>query len=504
MARGGVGSATALIAVLAAVSAVLGLGRDIVAAAVFGAGPDLDAYFVAQGLMNLVLGLIAGAMAKASVPVLARQAGGRDGRAGHTLMVTLSVTLVVLGLASAALTVLAGPVVAVLAPGFGPAQAATAQTLTKIVLLATVLIAGTNLLAAAAQAHRRFFWAAFQGVPFNLVMIVAVAVFGPRYGVTALAVGFVAGSLVRLLCQIVPLRPLGLRLRPSLDLRDPGFREIAVLVPPLLLGSAVGNVNTLVDRAVGSAAGDGAITALSYGWRLVALGEVLLVASLVTALYPVLGTAAGNLAELHRLVGRGLTATAVVLTPVMIVLLVAAGPIVRLLFQRGSFDAADAAMTTTALIWYAPALVALGWREVVVRASFAVGDSRAPVAVAVLAMAVNVTGDLTLGVRYGVPGLAASTSLSLVAAAVANTWLLRLRHDAVTLRPLVGILAGVAAAGTVATAAGLGARRLSPGGDVVTILVTGAVVCVVFSGLQLALRGPAAEVLRDAARLLRR
>ncbi len=69
---GGITRAAALLAVLAAASAVFGFVRDVVIASVFGASGELDAYLVAQGLMNVVLGLVAGAMAKASVPVVAR------------------------------------------------------------------------------------------------------------------------------------------------------------------------------------------------------------------------------------------------------------------------------------------------------------------------------------------------------------------------------------------------------------------------------------------------
>jgi putative peptidoglycan lipid II flippase len=153
----GIASAAVLLAVLAAVSAVLGFFRDVVIASVFGAGSELDTFLVAQGLMNLVLGLIAGAMAKASVPVVARAVA--DGRvaAGHrTAMVALTVTTIVLSVASIVMWLAAGGVVDALAPGFDAGQRATARTVTRIVLVATVLIAGTNLLGAFAQAHRRF------------------------------------------------------------------------------------------------------------------------------------------------------------------------------------------------------------------------------------------------------------------------------------------------------------------------------------------------------------
>jgi putative peptidoglycan lipid II flippase len=493
---------------LTAVSAVLGFVRDIVIAGVFGAGAELDAYLVAQGLMNLVLALIAGAMAKATVPVLSAQnaTDGGGARTGHTLSVVLTVTLVVLGLGSLVMALAASSVVTVLAPGFEGPQAELATVLTRVVLISTVLIAGTNLLAAAAEAHRRFFWAGVQGIPFNLIMIMFAVLLGPRYGVAALAVGFVVGSAARLVCQLVPLRALGLRLRASLDLKDPGVRAILVLVPPLLLGSALGNVNTLVDRAVGSMVGDGTISALSYAWRLISLGETLLVASLLTALYPAFGAAAGgrDLVEMRRLVGRGLATVATVLFPVCGFILVCAVPLVALVFEHGSFGPGDTDRTATAVLWYAPALLALGWRELVARASYALGDSRRPVLVALVAMAVNVAGDLTLGLAFGIAGLAASTSLSLVFAAVANTWLLGRRHGAVDVGSVLGMVGRTATAATAGTAAGaLLHRVLSPvldagvGGAVLLLSSVGLVVAAVFVAVLHLLRAPERRLLAD-------
>jgi putative peptidoglycan lipid II flippase len=447
-----------MVGALSAVSLLLGFVRDVVIAAVFGASAQLDAYLVAQGLMNVVLGLVAGALAKAVVPVVAPAVAAGDPEGAHRSVATaLAVAVVVLGAGAVVVGLGAGVVVAVLAPGFDAATAALAEQLTRVVLVATVLIAATNVLAAVAQSHRRFFWAGVQGIPFNLVMLVAAGVFGPRYGVVALAVGFVVGSAARLLAQLVPLRQLGVRLVPVLDLRDPGLRTIARLVPPLLLGSAVGNVNTLVDRAVASAQGEGTIAALSYGWRVVSLADTLVVASFAVALYPAFGAAAAPAArvELRRLVGRGLTAVTLVLVPAVAGLVVAATPVVALVFGRGSFGPEAVALTATAVAWYAPGLLPLAWREVVTRAFYALGDSRTPVAVALLALVVNLAGDLTLGLALGVPGIAASTVLSLVVAAVANTVQLSRRHGAVDGRQVAAALgrlglAGVAAAGAAA------------------------------------------------------
>jgi len=280
-------------------------------------------------------------------------------------------------------------------------------------------------------------------------------------------------------------------------------------VPALLVGSAVGNVNTLVDRAVGSTLADGTISALGYAWRMVSLGETLLVASLLTALYPALGAASADLPRLQGLVSRGLAVTAVVLTPVSAVLVCAAHPAVTVLFGRGSFDADDAAMTATAVLWYAPALLALGWREVVTRASYAVGDSSGPVVVAIGAMVINVVGDLTLGRIYGIAGLAASTSLSLLVAAAANTWLLGRRHRVVGVASTGPLLARALLLGGLATLAGVATGRavgVGSADDVTTALghgtLIGAVVLVVYALGLIAVRAPEGRAFWGSVRQL--
>lgn len=462
--RWSIARAAVLVTGLTAVSTLLGFARDVVVGAVFGAGADLDAWLVAQGVLNVVLGLLAWAMARSVTPVTSREAAreradGAQCRGHRGFEVSLTVTVVVLGLVAVVTGLLAEPVTALLAPGFDDAQTATAASLTRIVLVATVLVAGTDLLASLVQAHGRFAWSSLQGVPFNLVMIAAAGLFGPRYGISALAVGYVLGSAARLLMQLPPVRSLGTRPRPRWDLRDPGFREIARLVPPMLVGNAVVNINTLVDRAVGSTLEDGTITALTYGWRLVDLPETLVIAALLVPLYPALGAAADDRPELRRLVTRGLSVVVTVLAPVCAVFVVAAGPLVATSFGHGAFDDGDVAATATAVVWYAPALLALGFRQVVVRASYALGDSRGPVVVAVLAMVVNVVGDIALAPVLGLAGIAVATTGSLVLAALLNAWLLDRRHDGLDARATTALVARALVLAVLAGAAGLGVRE---------------------------------------------
>ncbi|SDD75185.1 murein biosynthesis integral membrane protein MurJ [Auraticoccus monumenti] len=496
-----VSRAAGLLMLLTVASQLLGLVRDAVIAAVFGAAAALDAYLVALGLMNLVFTLVATAMARAVVPSLTRAFEADDSaRANRTVQVALTSAAVVLVSGSVVMYAAVPVVVRVVAPGFDPGTAETAVLLTRVLLVATVVVATSDLLAAAAQADGRFFFSGLEGIGFNLVMIATTLLLGTRLGVPALAVGFVLGSVVRMLLQLPPLRSMGWRLRPRLRWTGTDFREVLHLLPALMVTSAVVNVNTLVDRAVGSAQGEGVITALTFGWRVVTLANTVVVLTVAAAVFPAFSAATDpeRRAELRGLVDRALRVVLSLLVPVTTVLVVAAGPIIGLAFGRGAFDQADVALTAVAVTGYALGATVLGLRTIASRASLALGDARSTLVTSVVIMVTNVAGDLTLGVRYGVIGLSVSTSASLALGAVVLLVQLSRRHRAVDLRSLgwTSLRLAVAALLAGGTAAWLGLAERLGGADPSTpwqllgLLASAGVVAVVYLLVLWLLRSP--------------
>jgi putative peptidoglycan lipid II flippase len=268
-------------------------------------------------------------------------------------------------------------------------------------------------------------------------------------------VGFVVGSALRLVLQLPAVRLMRLRLRPALSLQDPGVREVAALVPALIVSSAITNVNTLVDRAVGSTQDEGTIAALSLGWRVVSLADSLLVAAFATVLFPAFSVLSGTDArqKLRQVTAKSVGVLLVVVCPIVAMLTAASTPVVQLLFSRGAFDGRAISMTALAVSAYAVALIGLAVRNVMARTSLAVGDSRSLVTTAACAMVINVVGDLTLGLKLGIVGLAASTSVSVLFAAVMLSILLARRHNAVDLASLGRTLLAIGSATACAAVA---------------------------------------------------
>jgi putative peptidoglycan lipid II flippase len=171
---------------------------------------------------------------------------------------------------------------------------------------------------------------------------------------------------------------------------------------------------------VGSMQVEGTISALNYGFRLITLPHGLIALALVQVAYPALGAAGAedDRPAFRELLRRGLGTLGLLLLPIAAAAVVLREPVVALVYQRGSFDAEDLSLTADAVAFYSLGLVFLAWRELIARAFYSHGDARTPMVVALVAIAVNVAGDLTLGRAYGVAGLAGSTSLSFAVALV--------------------------------------------------------------------------------------
>ena len=512
LAAQGVATATLLIALLTAGSRVLGFLREAIFASVFGASPELDAFLVAQGVPNLILGLVSTAIATAATPVLAGYvAAGRRDQAVRTFnSLALGVlAFVVPGLAL--LGVVAEPLVRLMAPGFDPGQVRLAAGLTRVLLIASLFVTLMNLLTGLLHAHRRFTGPAFTGIPFNLAMIAAALFFGSLYGPWALAVGFTVGSLLRVLVQLPEARGIGYRPAWVVDPADPGLRAIAALLPPLFLSAAVSEANVFVDRMVGSTLGEGIISALNYAFRVVTLPHGLLAMALVQALYPSLAAVAGAAdgAAFRRLLQRGLGLLMAVLAPMTAALVALRDPIVAFVYGRGSFDARDAALTALALAAYGLGLVPMALRDLAGRALYAQRDSRTPALAAVVAMGVNVVGDVVLGRWLGITGLALATSLSFTVGLVLLLGRLHRGRRAVDLADLLVRAGRVAAAAVVAglvmatayralldrwqiPAAALGAGTAGAAVELGLVALPGLAGCAVYLLLLVLLRAPEA------------
>ncbi|MGD9901917.1 MAG: murein biosynthesis integral membrane protein MurJ [Vicinamibacterales bacterium] len=418
-------------------SRVLGLVREQVLAYWFGAGDAMDAFLVAFRVPNLVRDLFAeGAMSAALVPtfsrVLATEGRDRAWRLGNSVINAL---LLVTGALVALAILFAEPIVGLLAAGFTavPGKFELTVLMTRIVAPFLALVALAAACMGMLNSLNVFFVPALSPAMFNAVSIAAVVTLVPVAAaagiqpILAVAVGGLVGGLGQVLLQWPALRAQGFRYRPTLDLADPGLKRVLILMGPGTVGLAATQLNVFVNTVVATGEGTGAVSYLGYAFRVMYLPIGLFGVSIATAATPAMSRLAAA-ADTPRMRSTLAAAIALMLTlnvPATLGLVVLAEPIVRLLFERGSFSAADTVATAAAVQLYALGLVGYSVVKIVSPTFYALGRSRTPVAVGIAAVLLNAVLSVTSAPLLGYRGLALSASIAALVNAGTLVWLAR-------------------------------------------------------------------------------
>ncbi|MEO6396856.1 MAG: murein biosynthesis integral membrane protein MurJ [Tepidiformaceae bacterium] len=403
-------------------SRLLGVLRTVAIAGAFGASPELDAYNVAFRIPDLIFQVLAGAtLGSAFIPVFARIAR-RDGDDSAWRLASTVLNLV--AGATAILCVLAfllAPLLVPLtAPGLGEDVGRNAELtdkavkLTRLMLLSPLLFSVSGMVTGILNGRQRFFLSALAPMLYNVAIIFGAILLSGPWGVEGLAVGVVIGAALHLAIQLPGLLRERMRYSPSFDWRDPATREVARLMGPRVVGLAAAQVNFLVTIYFGSKIGSSAISNLNYAWLLAGLPLALFGIALSTAVFPRL---AGHAAEedmtaLTQTISRVFRVIMFLTIPAALGLALLRFPATVVLLQRGEFSSADAAVTASALGFYCLGIVPLAGIEIHSRGFYALGDTRTPVILAVLAVSLNFFLSAVLWQRYEFRGLAFAVSAS--------------------------------------------------------------------------------------------
>jgi putative peptidoglycan lipid II flippase len=483
-------------------SRLVGLLRDVVVYGRFGASDQLDVYFAAFRIPDLIFNLVAGgALGSALVPVFsAYRAEGPPGRVSRLATNVFNVVGAVAVLGAALGIVFAPALVPFLGPGFSPAQQASLTLLVRILLLQPVLFGLGEVVTRYLNVYGHFAMPAVAPVVYNLCIIGAALWLTPALGTAGLAAGVVLGALAYLLVQVPVARTLGFRWgtprRASFDLAEPGLRQIVLLMLPRLVSQGAVQVSFLFTTRLASFLPPGRFAALTLGWTLMMLPLGILAMSAANAAFPVLAeqAATGQQRALAATVRRTLGSVLFLMVPSAVGLLLLGLPLVQTVFLRGEFGPESAALTATALGVYAVGLPGHGAIEVLARAFFARQDTRTPVILGVSAMALNVLLASLLVGPAGLVGIALALSASATLEALALFAVLAARLPGLLTRELIASVGRTALAGVAMALATLGALTLARGAfslPPLLELALGAAVAVgAYGGAALLLRAP--------------
>jgi putative peptidoglycan lipid II flippase len=429
---------SSVVGAMTLLSRVLGFARDVLFATSFGAGAAMDAFLIALKIPNFGRRMFAeGAFSQAFVPVFTETrttASHEDTRA--LVAVTMGTLAGVLSLITLVGCLAAPLLMWLFAPGFGadPAKHALGTELLRWTFPYLMFISLTAMSSGVLNSYGQFAVPAFTPVILNICLIAAA--FIEAGSVHLLAYAVFAAGLLQFAFQLPSLWRLRLLPWPRWGWRDAKVRRIVGLMIPVMIGSSVAQISLLLDSALASFLGDGAVSWLYYADRLMEFPLGVFSIAIGTVILPALSAqhAMRSPAAFSQTLDWALRMLLLIGVPAALGLVLFAGPLVASLFGHGAFDTRDVHMTMYALWAYGAGFMGFSLVKVLVPGFYARQETRVPMRFAITALCCGMVMSVTVFVcakLFDLPaahaGLAAATATS----AWINAGLLlhRLRRD---------------------------------------------------------------------------
>jgi putative peptidoglycan lipid II flippase len=409
-------------------SRILGLVRDMVVSYYFGAqvGIVTDAYKAAFSLPDLFYYLIAGgALSSAFIPVFTEYLTKGDEENAWKVFSVFG-TVIALALA---VVVLIGEVFTewllgtFLVPGWTGEKLQLTASITRIIFPAQICFFLGGLMMSTLYVRNQFLMPALGPVVYNIAIIVGGVIggslFGSYYGIYGLAWGVLVGAFIgNVLMQIWAMRRLGVKYRPSLDIRHPGVVKVAKLMLPVLLGLSLPQLCVILTRPFASFLEQGSVTWLDNANKIMQLPLGIFAQALSVAIFPTLSAMAakGDMPGLRKHFSLGLRSILFLTIPSAVLIIVLAVPITAVLFQRGLWTWEDTQATAAATVFYSIAIFAVSAQQIVNRGFYSMQNTVTPMIVGTVATAgyMFLNWLLVMVLGMGTNGLALSFSIMMI------------------------------------------------------------------------------------------
>lgn len=409
-----VARAAVVVAFLTVISKILGFGREALIASFFGASAQTDAYFFAHSMPEMVFPSVCNSISTAFISLYVAKLT-KDKIEGNRYASRMLTQSTIIGVCLAIIGVfLSSILVRLFAPGFGEDQIILASKLTKITMAAFVLIMIQYMMTAVLNSNKIFISSQISGLLYNIFIISVTFALHGNQSMEELTLTVVGGSIILVISLFAFSKVFRVDISYTRSYKKGELSELLKLALPIMLGNAVIQINSIVDKVIGSLLPEGSVSALSYSTTLCGIVTGVFIVSLSTVLYPMLSHDAANNdgTGLINKINNSITGLVVILIPVSIITILDSKTIVSFVYGRGNFDSTAINYTAFSLMFYGPMFMFYGIREVVSRSFFALKDSKTPMINTSIGVGLNIVFSIIFTKFLGIGGIALGTSVS--------------------------------------------------------------------------------------------
>ncbi len=448
----GIAKSAVIVALAVVIAKVLVFVLEILLAAWFGTTFTKDAYLVALVIPNLIFMVGAETMLVGFVPVfMTLLARGKPGDASSVVSSVMNVSFLFLTTLCIVYVFLAPWIIPLIAPGFSRENLAMAVQLTRIISPIIVWGGLIGLLVALLNSFKRFTLSALRFTLYNSIIIGFVFIFRSRLGIVSLALAVSGAALAQFFLLLFGLWKNKGYYRPTINLKHPQVKAMGRIVIPVVAGGILVQLNFLIERIMASGLPEGSISSLDFGYKLMRMPFEIFAVAIATVVFPSIAglVITRERSKLREVFVSALKMIAFITVPATVILIIVRVPLIRLLFQRGEFDAVSTRMTATALLYYSFGLFFHGANYVIIRTYYASKDFLTPLKIGAITIGLYVLFN-SIFIRYlEHGGLALGSSLAAVCYSVMLLKVLQAKVVDLRRRGLLGSFVKIIAASLI-------------------------------------------------------
>ena len=404
-----------MISIFTLMSKGLGFIREVMIANKFGSGMETDTYFVAITATVIIMSTLGAAINTTLIPIFT-EIGERYGRKGKlkyfnnilNIVLIMTIFIVIFGYIFSPL------IIKILGSGFKGEQFDLAVKLNRIGLPIAILLGMNYVFSGLLNSSQIFGPPAISGLPYNFVFLIYLFFFAKEASIVTLMIVSVVAALLQFLILVPAVHHMGYKYNLNVNLGDRYLKRAMVLIVPVLVGSAVQQINVIIDKTLASGLIEGSISALNYASKINDMVIAVFIMAITTVIFPMLSQAfsQNNNEKVKEILGQGVNIILIITVPATIGLLILAEPMVYLFFQRNAFDELATYMTSRALIFYSVGLIGASLRLMLNRVYYSLQDTKTPMINGIIAVVINLVLNLVLIGPMAHGGLALATSIS--------------------------------------------------------------------------------------------
>lgn len=404
-----------IIGITAAIGAVFGFFLQLIVAYHFGAGAATDAFFMAQSTSEL-LGklLMGGSITAVFIPLFVhRLTRGTKEDAFSLGLNIVNIMACVYIVLIAFIWIFSGTFVHLIAPGFSGDTYALTVSLLKVLLPSFLFLFLLEFATSMLHSLKEFALPAYLRLVQPVISIGSILLLVKFIGIYALAIGILLGSLMQLGIVVWGLARRGMRYRFFINLKDPALRQVLRLVYPFIFSILVTQAAGIAYRVIVSTLAESSLSALKYAEKITQLITIIFLNSVTLVIYPLLSEKANleDVSGMKSTIGNSMRLIVFFTLPLILAVALLRRDIVSFLYQRGSFSAEDALLTSIALLYLVLGLTTNGISSVLGHAVLAMQKTKAAVIITAASQFVAIALFIVLTPHMGFAGLALASSL---------------------------------------------------------------------------------------------